>query len=128
MIEWTEERVARLKELWALEYSAQRIGLLIGTTKNSVISKSRKIGLPRRQSPINRTGSRLNRGQSPERIRNQWLGNHGRRRVVPISLRFKTCQWIEGQPTPDDSCKCGAPVVMGEPYCAAHLRQAWVRR
>lgn len=39
--------------------------------------------------------------------------------------RPKQCQWIEGQPTRDDSCKCLAPVRPGQPYCEAHYRRAW---
>lgn len=37
----------------------------------------------------------------------------------------RTCQWIEGKPTPDDSCKCGAPSVRGHAYCGPHLRKAY---
>jgi hypothetical protein len=36
----------------------------------------------------------------------------------------RACQWIEGEPTPDDSCKCGAPSAPGQPYCGPHLRRA----
>ncbi len=39
--------------------------------------------------------------------------------------RFRTCQWIEDAPTPDDSCKCGAPVGAGRlVYCQAHQARA----
>lgn len=39
----------------------------------------------------------------------------------------RTCQWIEGEPAPDDSCKCGKPAVEGRPYCAHHLARAYVQ-
>lgn len=35
------------------------------------------------------------------------------------------CRWIEGQPTPDDSCKCLAPSVPGVSYCPDHARRAF---
>jgi hypothetical protein len=34
--------------------------------------------------------------------------------------RLRDCQWIEGEPTMDDACKCGAPTVNGT-YCAEHV-------
>ncbi len=36
-----------------------------------------------------------------------------------------TCQWIDGQPGPDDACKCARPVVPGQSWCAAHLAHAY---
>lgn len=54
------------------------------------------------------------------------------------------CQWIEGEPSADDGCKCGAPVepidcaldasltqrqgLRSIPYCAAHLARAYIPR
>lgn len=42
------------------------------------------------------------------------------------------CQWVIGEPSADDSCKCGRPVAEAErngrriPYCAEHLARAYV--
>ncbi len=36
------------------------------------------------------------------------------------------CQWIAGEPSADDACKCAEPIV-GEPrysFCPAHLARA----
>jgi len=39
------------------------------------------------------------------------------------------CQWIQGEPSRDDTCKCGRPVHReGSPWCAAHYRRVYVRR
>src|SRR5579862_4404553 len=35
-----------------------------------------------------------------------------------------TCQWIEGEPSEDDACKCGRPSIPGRSYCAPHLARA----
>ncbi|RJF80930.1 hypothetical protein D3877_11890 [Azospirillum cavernae] len=43
-------------------------------------------------------------------------------RAIPAP---RVCQWIEGEPTPDDSCKCGAPSAPGHAYCGPHLRRAY---
>lgn len=37
--------------------------------------------------------------------------------------RARTCQWIEGEPSPSESCKCGAPVQCGV-YCERHRQRA----
>lgn len=33
----------------------------------------------------------------------------------------RTCQYIKGEPSADDSCKCGKPAEPGRPYCAEHF-------
>jgi len=43
-------------------------------------------------------------------------------------MTFKTCQWISGDPTPFDECKCGAPTEKGGAWCAAHHAQVYVPR
>jgi hypothetical protein len=37
---------------------------------------------------------------------------------------FVRCQWIPGEPSPTDGCKCGAPTMDGEPYCAEHTARS----
>src|SRR3546814_6679113 len=41
--------------------------------------------------------------------------------------RFSTCQFIEGEPSTDDACKCGAPATNGV-YCADHLERCAIPR
>jgi hypothetical protein len=36
------------------------------------------------------------------------------------------CQWIAGEPSEDDACKCGAPALEGRPYCGRHHARAYV--
>lgn len=38
--------------------------------------------------------------------------------------RGQQCQWIEGLPTRDNSCKCLAKTPPGEPYCPSHKHRA----
>lgn len=37
--------------------------------------------------------------------------------------RFRTCQFIGGDPSANDACKCGNPTIDGGPYCAHHLER-----
>lgn len=51
--EWTPERIAALIALWGEDISTSEIGRRLGITKNAVIGKVHRLGLPkRRPSPI----------------------------------------------------------------------------
>jgi hypothetical protein len=41
-----------------------------------------------------------------------------------LGHRFESCQWIDGDPTADDSCKCGRQVRDGSVYCDDHQERA----
>lgn len=46
--------------------------------------------------------------------------------LYPISdWRPTVCQWIAGEPSRIDDCKCGAAVVDGSSYCATHHVRAF---
>ncbi len=50
---WTEERIERLKTLWAEGRTASAIATeLGGTTRNAVLGKAHRLGLDSRPSPI----------------------------------------------------------------------------
>lgn len=50
---WTEEAKKELSRLWSAGMPASEIGLKLGTTKNAVIGKVHRMGLPsRRSAPI----------------------------------------------------------------------------
>lgn len=53
-MEWTDETIARLKALWQEGLSTAEIGRQIGITKNAVVGKAHRLGLPPRPSPIRR--------------------------------------------------------------------------
>ncbi|MCP1230252.1 GcrA family cell cycle regulator [Acetobacter indonesiensis] len=53
-MEWTEDTISRLKELWAEGLSTAEIGRRLSITKNAVVGKAHRLGLPARPSPIRR--------------------------------------------------------------------------
>lgn len=58
---WTPERLATLRAEWATGASTAEIGRRMGITKNAVIGKARRLGLPLREAPTNiakQTGAR----------------------------------------------------------------------
>jgi GcrA cell cycle regulator len=54
--DWPEATIAQLKTLWADGYSTPEIGRRLGLTKNAVVGKAHRLGLPARPSPIKRDG------------------------------------------------------------------------
>lgn len=55
--------------------------------------------------------------------RHAWNGG---RKLSPDLGHPKECQWIEGEPTCDDSCKCLVATVPGKSYCEEHQKRAYV--
>jgi GcrA cell cycle regulator len=49
---WDDSSKQRLRAHWARGLSAAAIGRLLGISKNAVISKARRLGLPGRPNPI----------------------------------------------------------------------------
>ena len=42
------------------------------------------------------------------------------KRSVISGIRFKSCQWIKGEPSADDRCKCGVKTGKYGIYCMVH--------
>jgi len=106
-MEWTEERVARLTELWTAGYSARSIAeQLGGVTRNAVIGRRRK-----REA-----------GERPVR-EEIVLGPEGG--VSILTLTTSTCRWPIGHPGEENFRFCGARTRPGQPYCEAHSRMAY---
>ncbi len=55
-MEWTDETIARLRELWAEGHSTAEIGRRMGISKNAVVGKAHRLNLTARPSPIRREG------------------------------------------------------------------------
>lgn len=64
---WTAAQLARLKQLWAQGLSATAISRVMGITKNAVVGKSHRLGLPARPSPIRPATGRPPKKPSPYR-------------------------------------------------------------
>lgn len=74
---WTEERIERLKTLWADGLSASQIAARLGgITRNAVIGKVHRLGLAGRATTSRRYAPRLRRRTAPD----------ARKRVVVTAL------------------------------------------
>jgi GcrA cell cycle regulator len=112
-MEWTEERVAELTELWNAGHSAAQVANRMGgVTRNAVIGKVHRLGLSGRPSPIKRKAQ-----PEPER-----------RRPAVVSARVKhPCQWPFGNPGEPDFYFCGRESAPEKPYCPEHVARAYHR-
>jgi GcrA cell cycle regulator len=56
-MEWSEETIIRLRELWSEGHSTAEIGRRLGVSKNAIVGKAHRLDLAARPSPIRRGGS-----------------------------------------------------------------------
>lgn len=136
---WTPDKVQLLTELWLKGEVAAEIARQIGgVTRNAVIGKARRIGLPesprsrksaseRKRQRIALTGEiRLPRRNSP-RVPRVLSSNPESITIVsdgPISLleaKDRHCRSVVGH-NGTVAMFCGGQVVEGSSWCPAHLR------
>lgn len=53
-MEWNDESISRLIQLWGEGHSTAEIGRRMGVSKNAVVGKAHRLNLPARPSPIRR--------------------------------------------------------------------------
>ena len=114
---WTDERIDELKQLWGEGLSAQEIGRKLGVTKNAVIGKAHRLGLPARPSPIKRA-----RPAAPAKAKRKSPPTN-----LGIRLSGPTCLWPIGDHQEDDFHFCGAPSIPSKPYCQKHYDEAYIQ-
>ncbi len=118
---WTPERVAELKRLWATGATTSEIGRMLNITKNAVVGKSHRLGLPGRPSPIKREIAKAPPSPTPPPTMVKT--------PPPAVVEYDgpPCQWPFGEPGTADFHFCGAPAIPDRPYCDKHCKLAYVR-
>ena len=114
---WTPERVAELERLWATGATTAEIGRMLNITKNAVVGKSHRLGLPGRPSPIKRGFAKAPPPPPPTPAPTANV----------IEYHGPPCQWPIGDPGTEDFHFCGAPAIHERPYCDEHCKRAYVR-
>lgn len=149
-MEWTDERINLLKQLWGQGLTASQIAeRLGGVSRNAVIGKAHRLGLSSRPSPI-RGGvtpgprpARKPRSAPGSRTAASASGTETGTAAAPAptpapapkpaprrvaSGGTKACMWPLGDPKEQNFHFCEAPAEPGRPYCAEHCSQAYQRR
>jgi len=122
MTTWTPELDAEIATLWlAGALSAETIGEKIGASKNAVLGRVHRLGLPPRKDGTAQAAGR-------ERVKEAARGTERR--------RTNGCRWIES-PNPVaemragkawDDLICGAEVDrVGGSFCAPHRARVWTK-
>jgi GcrA cell cycle regulator len=106
--DWTPERIAALIALWNESLPTSEIGRQLGITKNAVIGKVHRLGLPQRRPSLK---DEVEEGD-----------------VVRLdSLTSGMCSWPVGNPGDRNFHFCGEAAAPGKPYCAKHCAVAYIR-
>ena len=136
---WTEEKVAKLKELWGKGNTASQIAEIIGgISRNAVIGKAHRLNLSAKiktraaTSNQNFENSRDNKNIRPNK------GRKNRFRSLIIEKDFEpenpkqleeldenSCKWPIGHPNEKSFYFCGRTSLKDFSYCKLHLLYAY---
>ncbi|MEX2451964.1 MAG: GcrA family cell cycle regulator [Rhodospirillales bacterium] len=109
-VEWTPERMQALIAMWNEGLPASEIGRRLHVTKNAVVGKVHRLGLPKR------------------RITAPPKESEPRGDVVRLeALKADMCSWPIGDPGEENFQFCGHETVPGKPYCTKHCARAYVQ-
>jgi GcrA cell cycle regulator len=148
MTSWTADRTERLKKLWADGVSGSEIGEELHCSRNSVIGKVHRLGLPERAKHP-KPGPKPGKPRTPKpgRLTVKGTGFVAKLFAQPspaplieapplivdgpqpgrcsiLDLTSTTCRWIVGDSKkPLEAIYCGVE-PWGCGYCATHLRRA----
>lgn len=147
-MDWTDEIIQQLRELWDQGLPTKQIGLRLGISKNAVVGKARREGFTPRPSPIGKQtpGPRPPRA-APRKTLPPLASERSARseRVVrlpvvyrepppprqPLAVMLGTrCQYPLGEPGTREFRFCDQPVAALHPYsyCDTHRRVCYVER
>ena len=132
---WTEEKVAKLKELWGKGNTASQIAEIIGgVSRNAVIGKAHRLNLSAKiktRSKISHNNGvvavssdkNFKKGSRKNRFRSLLLDKNFEpaKNLQLEDLNENTCKYMEGHPDEKDSSFCGRKTVEKFSYCPLHL-------
>src|SRR6202000_2083065 len=135
-LNWTDDRVEQLKNLWTEGLSASQIARALGgVTRNAVIGKVHRLGLAGRASPSRSERPRVSMSPKVPSLRTHvpaapiveedplTLEDGNFATVLTISDRM--CRWPIGDPAATEFHFCGRLPTECSPFCEAHARKAY---
>ena len=124
MSTWTPERIAEVTRLWSEGLTTAEIGKMVGVTKNAVVGKAHRLGLPPRPSPIRRKGGGGGAGATmPRTVAKAPVKPM---RQIALSTSGACCKWPFGHPGEADFHFCGSLALVNKPYCPEHYHMAYL--
>tara|TARA_B100002051_G_C16523328_1_gene528886 strand:- start:341 stop:835 length:495 start_codon:yes stop_codon:yes gene_type:complete len=136
---WTEEKVAKLKELWGKGNTASQIAEIIGgISRNAVIGKAHRLNL---SAKIKTRAAASNKKFETSLNEKNIVNRKGRRnkfKSLIIEKDFEpenpkqleeldenTCKWPIGHPDEESFYFCGRTSLKDFSYCKLHLLYAY---
>ena len=120
---WDEKKLNKLKKLWDEGMPITKIGIEIGVSRNAIAGKAHRMGLPKRNSPISKSG---------DPRKNQVTSSKENTKKLPLKLMLREvewsrnrCCWPIGDPKLPGFSFCGTAIVPGRPYCEEHSNLAY---
>tara|TARA_B100000212_G_scaffold37397_1_gene24225 strand:+ start:82 stop:582 length:501 start_codon:yes stop_codon:yes gene_type:complete len=136
---WTDEKVAKLKELWGKGKTANQIAEIIGgISRNAVIGKAHRLNLSAKIKTRAATSNQnFENSQDNKNIRPN-KGRKNRFRSLIIEKDFEpenpkqleeldenSCKWPIGHPNEKSFYFCGRTSLKDFSYCKLHLLYAY---
>jgi GcrA cell cycle regulator len=126
LMSWTPDRIAEVTRLWNQGLSTADIGRLVGVTKNAIVGKAHRLGLPARPSPIKRDASQPRLSVARPAPHPKPAERRAHPSVALVNTNGLACKWPFGHPGDTDFGFCGAPSLEGKPYCPEHYERAYI--
>ena len=132
---WTEEKVAKLKELWGSGKTASQIAEIIGgVSRNAVIGKSFRLNLSAKIKTRKAASNKDFENSNQESIKTSSRGRKSKFKSLIIEKDFEpenpkqleeldesSCKWPIGHPNEKDFYFCGRSSLKDFSYCRLHL-------
>lgn len=128
---WTPERIARMRELNAEGWSTSEIAAdLGGISRNAVIGKMRRMGIASSNPQRHRAPNREKARPAPTKPQPETPPKPKARPGPPggvslMDLTARTCRYPMGDPLEAGFAFCGAEVDPTEPYCETHAAKCY---
>ena len=136
---WTDEKVAKLKELWGKGSTASQIAEIIGgISRNAVIGKAHRLNLSAKIKTRAATSNRDFENSLDEKNLKNRRGRKSKFKSLIIEKDFEpenpkqleeldenSCKWPIGHPNEKSFYFCGRSSLKDFSYCKLHLLYAY---
>tara|TARA_B100001741_G_C16448199_1_gene549045 strand:- start:89 stop:586 length:498 start_codon:yes stop_codon:yes gene_type:complete len=136
---WTDEKVAKLKELWGKGNTASQIAEIIGgISRNAVIGKAHRLNLSAKIKTRNYSNNKNFNKNENTNADIQRVGRKSRFKSLLIDKDFEpenpkqleeldenSCKWPIGHPDESKFYFCGRSSLKDFSYCKLHLLYAF---